>query len=303
MAADDYEQPDLLSYLDAAVTTVKEVAPNLFDKAHPAGDLVVQDGYGHFVMASTPDTSGRQDKCKQGVWAFLDMGSVLNVLTCTIHGNSIDPARARALAGALEGVGGPGGGAMSPRQQRIADLRRRGTSRRGAHHRPQPRGGVMTRVNCHGTRRTPARYTRGSGEGPRANGAPRHHHEALEGVMAVTKRTRFEVLRRDNHSCRYCGATAPDVKLTVDHVVPLALGGSDEPSNLVAACSACNSGKSSTSPDAAVVADVAADALKWSRAIQAAAAAQVGREQVRGQLVEYFEGEWLARAGIAAGEV
>ena len=93
----DYEQPDLLSYLDAAVTTVTKVAPNLFDKAHPAGDLVAQDGYGHFVMASAPDTSGRQDRCKQGVWTFLDMGPVLNVLTCTIHGNSIDPPRARAL--------------------------------------------------------------------------------------------------------------------------------------------------------------------------------------------------------------
>lgn len=34
--------------------------------------------------------------------------------------------------------------------------------------------------------------------------------------MAVSKRTRYEVLRRDNHACRYCGASAPEVKLTVD---------------------------------------------------------------------------------------
>lgn len=58
--------------------------------------------------------------------------------------------------------------------------------------------------------------------------------------MAVSKRLRYEILRRDNHTCRYCGATAPDVKLTVDHVVPVALGGSDVPTNLVAACDACN---------------------------------------------------------------
>lgn len=93
----DHTEPTLFDHLEAAVETVTKIAPNLFDKAHPAGDLIVQDGYGHFVMASAPDTSGRQDPCKQGVWAFLDMGSVLNVLTCSIHGNSIDPARARAL--------------------------------------------------------------------------------------------------------------------------------------------------------------------------------------------------------------
>ncbi|AWN05089.1 HNH endonuclease [Gordonia phage Easley] len=39
--------------------------------------------------------------------------------------------------------------------------------------------------------------------------------------MAVSKRLRYEILRRDNHTCRYCGATAPDVPLTVDHVVPV----------------------------------------------------------------------------------
>ena len=58
--------------------------------------------------------------------------------------------------------------------------------------------------------------------------------------MAITKRTRYEVLKRDNHACRYCGAVAPDVKLQVDHVIPVALGGTDNPDNLVAACVACN---------------------------------------------------------------
>ena len=40
--------------------------------------------------------------------------------------------------------------------------------------------------------------------------------------MAVSKRTRFEVLRRDNFTCRYCRST--DNELTVDHVTPVALG-------------------------------------------------------------------------------
>lgn len=33
--------------------------------------------------------------------------------------------------------------------------------------------------------------------------------------MAVSKRLRYEILRRDDHACRYCGDRAPDVKLTV----------------------------------------------------------------------------------------
>lgn len=85
--------------------------------------------------------------------------------------------------------------------------------------------------------------------------------------MAVTKRVRFEVLKRDNHACRYCGSMAPDVALTVDHVVPVALGGSDKPDNLVAACKDCNAGKASTSPTAEMVADVSQQALQWGRAI------------------------------------
>lgn len=89
--------------------------------------------------------------------------------------------------------------------------------------------------------------------------------------MAVSKRTRFEVLRRDNHQCRYCGASAPDVPLVVDHVVPVALGGSDDPANLVAACRDCNSGKSSTMPDAPIVAQANASALAWAQAMQQAA--------------------------------
>jgi hypothetical protein len=79
------------------------------------------------------------------------------------------------------------------------------------------------------------------------------------------------VLRRDNHTCRYCGATAPDVKLTVDHVIPQALGGTDDPGNLVTACVDCNAGKSSSNPDAPLVDEVSDAALRWGRAVEAAA--------------------------------
>lgn len=71
--------------------------------------------------------------------------------------------------------------------------------------------------------------------------------------MAVSKRTRFEILRRDNHTCQYCGQKAPDVELHVDHIIPVTLGGDDKPSNLLAACVDCNRGKTSISPDSPIV--------------------------------------------------
>jgi hypothetical protein len=88
--------------------------------------------------------------------------------------------------------------------------------------------------------------------------------------MAISKRLRYEILKRDSYACRYCGAKAPEAVLTVDHVTPAALGGTDTPDNLVAACKDCNSGKSSTSPDAPTVADVSATSLQWAADVREA---------------------------------
>ncbi len=52
------------------------------------------------------------------------------------------------------------------------------------------------------------------------------------------KLTKREILRRDNHTCQYCGQTVP--RLTVDHVQPRRLGGAHWWENLVAACPTCN---------------------------------------------------------------
>lgn len=86
----------------------------------------------------------------------------------------------------------------------------------------------------------------------------------------ISKRLRYEILRRDNHTCRYCGGTAPDVTLTVDHVIPVSLGGDNKPENLVAACRDCNAGKASSNPDAPLVDTVADDALRWAAAMRRA---------------------------------
>ncbi len=110
--------------------------------------------------------------------------------------------------------------------------------------------------------------------------------------MAVSKRLRYEILRRDNHTCRYCGGVAPNVELRVDHVIPRALGGSDEPSNLIAACHDCNSGKTSSAPDQNVVDDANQKALQWATAMAQAASEMAdhstGRTELYAAVSEVF---------------
>lgn len=110
--------------------------------------------------------------------------------------------------------------------------------------------------------------------------------------MPVPKRLRFEILRRDNHACRYCGATAPTATLTVDHVIPEVLGGTNEPSNLVTACEPCNSGKSSVQPDAPLVADVAADTFRWAEAVKVAAVYSEMERERRDKTRDAFLAAW-----------
>ena len=81
--------------------------------------------------------------------------------------------------------------------------------------------------------------------------------------MPVSKRLRYEVLRRDNYTCRYCGAFAPLAVLVIDHVVPRKHGGRDLLENLVTACQDCNSGKSASLPEAWLVDEVERAAKKW----------------------------------------
>lgn len=62
--------------------------------------------------------------------------------------------------------------------------------------------------------------------------------------MAVSVRQRFEIFKRDEFTCHYCGRRSPDVVLEVDHIVAVANGGSDDPINLITSCWDCNRGKS-----------------------------------------------------------
>ena len=68
----------------------------------------------------------------------------------------------------------------------------------------------------------------------------------------MTKRTerpsaavRIRVMKRDRFQCTYCGTPGTDAELEIDHIVPVAAGGSNHMSNLTTACRRCNQIKGS----------------------------------------------------------
>jgi hypothetical protein len=60
---------------------------------------------------------------------------------------------------------------------------------------------------------------------------------------SLSTRDRFEIFKRDRFTCHYCGGKPPEVVLHVDHIMPVAEGGSNDPDNLVTSCRDCNQGK------------------------------------------------------------
>ena len=52
---------------------------------------------------------------------------------------------------------------------------------------------------------------------------------------------RTQILARDRYTCQLCGAAAEHI----DHIRPVAAGGSDQPGNLRATCAECNLRKGS----------------------------------------------------------
>ena len=77
---------------------------------------------------------------------------------------------------------------------------------------------------------------------------------------AISKSIRDEVLLRDGCACVYCGRkqghlgpmeTKAEGYMHLDHVIPLAQGGANDPSNLVASCRNCNMKKSDKTPEQA----------------------------------------------------
>lgn len=74
--------------------------------------------------------------------------------------------------------------------------------------------------------------------------------------MAISKKLRFEVFKRDLFCCQYCGKTPPAVCLEADHIIPVSKKGKDVIDNLITSCFDCNRGKSdillTTLPDSTI---------------------------------------------------
>ena len=60
---------------------------------------------------------------------------------------------------------------------------------------------------------------------------------------SISQKLRFEIFKRDNFTCQYCGRKAPNVVLEVDHIKPVAEGGKNTITNLITSCFDCNRGK------------------------------------------------------------
>ncbi len=67
-----------------------------------------------------------------------------------------------------------------------------------------------------------------------------------QGSNWIRREKRLAIYSRDGFCCLFCGRGAEDgVELTLDHVLPRELGGSNEASNLATACMDCNKRKGS----------------------------------------------------------
>jgi hypothetical protein len=78
----------------------------------------------------------------------------------------------------------------------------------------------------------------------RAVKAKRKEEVVVKKRKTIKPKLRFTVLKRDNYTCQSCGATPRDgVKLEIDHIKPVSMGGSDDLDNLQVLCRECNLGK------------------------------------------------------------
>lgn len=70
-------------------------------------------------------------------------------------------------------------------------------------------------------------------------------------VPSLGRHNNAKLFERDRHMCAYCGVVFKRESLTRDHVMPLSRKGKDEWTNVVAACSRCNSHKAARTPEEA----------------------------------------------------
>lgn len=71
----------------------------------------------------------------------------------------------------------------------------------------------------------------------------RFTHKSRTGRGKIPQKIRQDIFERDEYICQFCGIKLPADRLTIDHLIPLALGGLDEVTNYVTACEPCNARK------------------------------------------------------------
>ena len=83
-------------------------------------------------------------------------------------------------------------------------------------------------------------------QGFEAYSRQRRMQRSAGGVLASRRRLpfpadlRWMIFKRDNYECVQCGST---LDLTVDHIHPVSMGGTNDPSNLQTMCRSCNCSK------------------------------------------------------------
>lgn len=83
----------------------------------------------------------------------------------------------------------------------------------------------------------------------------RKQYKYKDGMLIVRNRSqrgpqiRQYIYDKANGRCELCGRKIPLSEMTIDHVVPLAMGGRDEIANLQCACQICNRVKDKLLPE------------------------------------------------------
>lgn len=115
---------------------------------------------------------------------------------------------------------------------------------------------------------------------------------------AISKKLRFDVFKRDGFVCAYCGSTPPNVVLQVDHIHPVAEGGTNDIDNLITSCQPCNIGKGanklslvpqSLAEKAAIVAEQESQIKGYQEIIRER---QIRLEDESFQIASIFRNDW-----------
>jgi 5-methylcytosine-specific restriction endonuclease McrA len=68
-------------------------------------------------------------------------------------------------------------------------------------------------------------------------------HRAKSRTLSTARRA--EIYYRDNKKCYICDIQLTINEIELDHIVPVVLGGSSDPSNIACSCRPCNRSKGS----------------------------------------------------------